>query len=389
MKYSLIVTGISVALFLAACSKSSTTASSTAPAQVKTPVVEAQLNTITLTPEAAQRLGIELVTVESKAVTRTRTLGGELVSPTGQEVIVAAPFAGVVVANAMPQPGAQLKQGATVLGLLPVSASDAGGSDDNLKVKQAEYQAAANRLERAEKLLAARGSSREEVEQARADMAQAQAALNLVEAQRSVAQGKTLSAGAQLAPMLMTSPQTGVLQSVLVASGQTVAAGQPLFQVQSQQPLWVKVPVFSGDLAEVDTRVVARVTALGTNAGGIDAKPISGPKTTHSGTAALDLFYRIDNADGALRAGEQVRIALPIKQARESLVAPYSAIYQDMYGSSYVYERTADNVFVRRRVEVSDVVGTQAVLTRGIAAGAQVVSVGVAELAGTEFGVAK
>jgi RND family efflux transporter MFP subunit len=382
--------GLSLALLLTACSKSATPATAQSPAQVKQPIVESQLNTITLTPEASQRLGIELATVENKAAQRTRVLSGELVSPTGNDLVITAPFVGVIVADALPQPGTQLKQGALVMGLLPISTGDAGGSADNLKVKQAEYQLAANRLERAEKLLAARGASTEELEQARADATQAQANLNVVQAQQAVAQGKQLSGGSRLASMPLTSPRSGVLQAVLIANGQTVAAGQPLFQVQSQQPLWIKVAVFSGDLAEIDTRTSARIASLGMELQrGITAAAVSGPKTAHPSNAAVDLFYRIDNADNTFRAGELVQVALPIKQQRVSLLVPYSAVYQDMYGSSYVYEQVADNVFVRRRVEVADVVAGQAVLTRGIAAGAKVVTVGVAELAGTEFGVAK
>jgi biotin carboxyl carrier protein len=389
MKHLSILVAFSVALSLVACSKAPAPTTSSAPAKVETPVVEAKLNTITLTPQAAQRTGIELATVENKAITRTRTVGAELISPLGQEMVVVAPFAGVVVAQSLPQPGALFKQGAAVLSLLPIAGGDSSGSDDSLKVKQAEYQAIANRLERAEKLLAAGSTSVEEIELIRADAVQALAALNLVQAQHAVLQGRPLGGGAQAAAMPMTSPQTGVLQAMLVVSGQTVVAGQPLFQVQSQQPLWVKVAVFSGDLAEIDTRATARITGLEANGSSKAAMPVNGPLTTHPGSAAVDIFYRIDNTDGALRAGEQVRIALPLKQSRQSLVVPHGALYQDMYGSSYVYERTGDNVFVRRRVEVSDVVDGQAVLTRGVAAGAQVVSVGVAELAGAEFGVAK
>ncbi|MGD9843119.1 MAG: efflux RND transporter periplasmic adaptor subunit [Steroidobacteraceae bacterium] len=391
MKYQFVLVISASLALLSGCNKSSApSASAQNPAQVKQSVVESQLNTITLTPDASQRLGIELATVANKAINRTRVLGGELVSPTGNDLVVVAPFAGVVVADVLPQPGTQLKQGAAVLGLVPINTGDVGGSADNLKVKQAEYQAAANRLQRTEKLLAARGASEEELEQARAAMAQAQATLNLVQAQQELAQGKKLTGAARQAPMPLTSPKSGVLQAVMVAAGQTVMAGQPLFQVQSQQPLWIKVAVFSGDLAEIDTGSGARIAQLGKAlASGIKAAPVNGPKTAHPANAAMDVFYRIDNTDSSLRAGELVQVALPLKQQRVSMVVPYSAVYQDMYGSNYVYEQIADHVFVRRRVEVSDIVEQQAILTRGIAVGVKVVTAGVAELAGTEFGVAK
>ena len=49
-----------------------------APAHVENAVPESALATITLTAEAAARLGIETVAVERRSVTLTRLLGGEL-----------------------------------------------------------------------------------------------------------------------------------------------------------------------------------------------------------------------------------------------------------------------------------------------------------------------
>ncbi len=62
---------------------------------------------------------------------------------------------------------------------------------------------------------------------------------------------------------------------------------------------------------------------------------------------------------------------------------------QDIYGGTWVYERTAEHVYVRRRVEVPYVVDGWAVLSAGPPAGAAVVTAGVAELFGTEFGFGK
>ena len=54
-----------------------------------------------------------------------------------------------------------------------------------------------------------------------------------------------------------------------------------------------------------------------------------------------------------------------------------------------MYENLAPQVYTRRRVEVLHVVNSLAVLGRGPAAGAKVVSAGAMELFGTEFGAGK
>ncbi len=72
-----------------------------------------------------------------------------------------------------------------------------------------------------------------------------------------------------------------------------------------------------------------------------------------------------------------------------AMVIPYSAILYDIHGGTWVYENTSPNVFVRRRVELKNVQDGKAILIRGPAAGTKVVTVGAAEIFGTEFGGGK
>ena len=61
----------------------------------------------------------------------------------------------------------------------------------------------------------------------------------------------------------------------------------------------------------------------------------------------------------------------------------------DAYGGTWVYEARPSHAFVRRRVSVRDQVDGLAVLDVGRPPGTKVVTVGAAELFGTEFGVGK
>jgi hypothetical protein len=64
-------------------------------------------------------------------------------------------------------------------------------------------------------------------------------------------------------------------------------------------------------------------------------------------------------------------------------------VFHDIYGGQWVYEQVADRTYARRRVEVGWIDDGWAALRRGPDAGSRVVTAGVAELAGTEFGFAK
>jgi hypothetical protein len=68
-------------------------------------------------------------------------------------------------------------------------------------------------------------------------------------------------------------------------------------------------------------------------------------------------------------------------------VVPYGAVLYDADGKTSVYVTSAPNVYVREPITVDLIEGDRAVLEAGPAAGTAVVSVGAAELYGTETGV--
>lgn len=70
-------------------------------------------------------------------------------------------------------------------------------------------------------------------------------------------------------------------------------------------------------------------------------------------------------------------------------VVPYAAVLYDAYGSTWVYTRTEEHSFVRARIVVDYIEGNVAVLSDGPPIGTEIVTVGGAELLGTEFEIGK
>lgn len=70
-------------------------------------------------------------------------------------------------------------------------------------------------------------------------------------------------------------------------------------------------------------------------------------------------------------------------------VVPYAAIIYDLQGVTWVYVSPAPLTFVRESIIVDFIEGDKAVLVKGPSVGTQVVTIGVAELYGTETGVSK
>ena len=73
------------------------------------------------------------------------------------------------------------------------------------------------------------------------------------------------------------------------------------------------------------------------------------------------------------------------RSARE--VIPYSAVVYDTDGSTWTYVTTAARTYERKPITVTEIDGEVARLSAGPPAGADVVTVGAAELLGTEYNI--
>jgi RND family efflux transporter MFP subunit len=387
---SVIVIG---ALLIASCNgnESDSTSKPAPPVKVEAPVTEASLTTVTLTPEAEKRLGIQTAVVERRAVGRTRTVGGEVIAPPGAETVVTAPVAGILEApGAMPVPGTTVAQGRAIFRLIPLAPSERDARVDAERAVEeamARQQAAATKLQRAERLARDGAGSRRAVEEAQAEFAIAEADLKAARERLTLSQ----RSNATLRGVTLEAPYTALVRNVHATAGQTVAAGAPLFDLVRLDTVWVRVPLYVGESADVDLRASARIVGLGDapDAEGLLARPVAAPPSADPSTAAVDLYFSLTNRGNLLRPGQRVGVRLTRKEEAMSLVVPRAALLHDAYGGTWVYEARAPHVFVRRRVDVVDTVDSLAMLRQGPAAGTRVVTDGAAELFGTEFGVGK
>jgi RND family efflux transporter MFP subunit len=398
------------ALAAAGCDNKSETASAKAPppASSSRVVKEADLNVMTLTPEAERRLDVQTAPVEKKKVPRARVLGGEVVVPPGRTVLVSAPVAGTVRAagdGPVPAPGGAVRKGQSVLTLVPLLTNEARTTlatslvDAEGQVRSAEVQvgAAEVALARAKQLLAENAGTRRSLDDAQAQFDLARKTLDAAAARRE-SLAKAAEGSGTVEPLNVTSPESGVLRNVQAAPGQMVAAGAPLFEVINASVVWVRVPVYAGDADDVARDQPAAVSPLGggrpsAGANGGDApqsaRPVAAPPSADPLGSTVDLFYELDNARGALRPSERVRVTVPLREDEESLVVPWSAVTFDVHGGAWVYVKVGEHQYARSRVEVRHVTGPLAVLVSGPAAGAAVVTQGVAEMYGSETGFAK
>jgi hypothetical protein len=299
----------------------------TAPATI---TKEAELTTLTLKPEAEQRLRLKTVAVVRRAVPAMRLFAGEVVWSLGEEAGRMAPVVGGTLDE--------------VLRL----ADQQAVADGRVRQAQLQVDAALIAVERAKKVLAAEAGSARAVDEAKAVLAQAEAARVTALAQREI------------------------LGGAVAREGGTRRA-------------WVRATIYSGEVGALDATAAAGVRPLAAGAASQSATPVRGPQTANAATATVDWYYAVPEGM-AVRAGERVAVEILLRDsATEHLVVPFNAVLHDIYGGQWVYEAIAPHTYTRRRVQVARLADGDAVLASGPAVGAKIVTDGSAELFGTEF----
>lgn len=387
------------------------------PAQVAKPASDKDLNTILLTPEAEQRLGIRVVPAERKNVPRRRTLGGEVVLPPGQVLRVSAPLSGTLAApvdGRARAAGDQVTAGEAVFQLLPMLSPERQvltpaeqaqmaqlrASMETLKIEaeqevrtaQVALEAAETALRRVTQLFQDKAGSRQAVDDAEAARSLARKRLEAAEARTGyLSQVKPDADSGQVRPQPIAAPVSGMITKLEAAVGETVVVGMMLFEVNGADRVWIRVPVYVGQWQEVDAGGEALMRQFGQppEVPSTPIRPAPAPPAADAIAATMDLMYAADNPSGMLRLGQKIEVSVPLRNSGDSLVVPWSAVIHDIQGGTWVYRRTAPRTFVRQRVEVRFVNDALAVLAAGPPPGAEIVADGAAELYGTEFGFAK
>lgn len=368
-------------------------------ATVEKVVKEESLNTITLTEKTEERLGVKVEAVAMKPVQRSRLYSGEIITPVGRRGVVTAPFGGLVKAppGGLPKAGDTVKKGQTIFILLPVltvearSATATAQVDADMLAQNAatQLQAAKVALDRAKTLFADGVGAKRTVEEAQAAYDTAAKTMEAAKARRELLE-ESLNEGTA-APISIAAPEDGVLRKVSAAHGQNVPGGTALFEMGDLSTAWVRVTLPVGDLEDIARDREAQVGSLSAHAGQAmqPAMPVSAPPLANPQAYTVDLIYVLHNSGEEAIPGRRVGVLTPVNHEAASLALPSSAVVFDALGGAWVYVQTAPLIYARKRVTVSYVTGSDAVLSSGPEVGTPVMTVGAQALFGAETGTMK
>ena len=269
-------------------------------------------------------------------------------------------------------------------------------ADAEGQIQQAQTQVEANEiaLKRAERLVKESVGSARMVDEAKAQLQLSQKALEAATSRKKILD-QTLQSGesdADQPSFVIEAPQDGIIRTMHVMPEEVVTAGAVLFEVMNTDKLWIRVPVYVGETSDIAIDQPAEVGDLASRAGQIliKAQPIAAPPTATAACHRRSIFtIKLPIRQGTLRPGQRVSVQLPLVGNSEQRVIPWSAVVQDINGGYWIYEKTGEHKFARRRVQVKQVVDSWAVLEQGPPVGTTIVTTGAAEVFGTEFWVQK
>ncbi|WP_295681127.1 hypothetical protein [uncultured Nevskia sp.] len=324
MHFIPITTAASLLLATAACNRN---ASQPAAAKPAAALVAHEANLLTLSAETQQRLALVTTTVHPGKLARVRHTSGE---------VVAAPLGAA---------GIPIDAGRNLATL----GSQQTAADGEVARAQAVTALARIAAGRSEALLDDGAGSARARDEAAAALAAAQAAEQAALAQRAL-------------------------------------LGPAIGAINSRSTIWIRVPIFATDAQRILRERTAEVRTLDASGPARLARPIAATPSASFVAGTVDAYYAVDNRDQAYQLGQRVAVQLPLAGLDSGLLLPVSAIVRDIDGGEWVYRAIASGQYRRARIEVAHRDAGQALLSRGLSDGDEVVSTGAAELFGSEFG---
>ncbi len=289
------------------------------------------------------------------------------------------------------RPLAQAEVGSKTLGYLDAVLVERGD-----KVKRGQLLALVRPSDLPDQLVAARGSlaqaqasaslARSNLERltglapkgvvSQQELQQAQAAVATAEAQEAAAKAQVAGYATRLGETQINSPLDGVVAVRRLDPGTLVGptAGSSILTIARVDVLRVFVTVTEREVHLVKTGQKAHVEVDALAGRSIEGAVVRLAPTLDPATRTLDAEVQIDNASGELRPGMFGRGSIVVDVHPNAAVIPATAL-QITNGKRFVFVLAGDKV-QRREIETGVDEGTWLEVTRGVSAGDEVVTVG-------------
>lgn len=178
------------------------------------------------------------------------------------------------------------------------------------------------------------------------------ASLQSAKGQLESAKGKYLGAEAQLSYTNVRTPIAGVVTDRALFPGETPAAGAPIVTVMDTSAMIAKLHVAQALAQQLKIGSAAEVEVAGMDEP-MEARVSLISPALDPGSTTVEIWLRIDNSAGRLKAGSAAHVRLKGRSAANALLVPTDAIQRSPEGAGkIVMVVAADGTAKKRNVTV-------------------------------------
>jgi RND family efflux transporter MFP subunit len=190
------------------------------------------------------------------------------------------------------------------------------------------------------------------------------------------AKGKYLGAQAELSYTEIRSPISGVVTDRPLFAGETAAAGTPLLTVMDTSALIAKLHVAQSQAQQLKIGAPATITIPGAD-DPVPAKVSLISPALDPGSTTVEVWLRVENPKGALKAGTPVHVSITGRTVTNALTVPIDAVQVSADGNSkFVMVIAADSTAHKKTVTLGIQNAEDAQVLSGITQSDMVISTG-------------
>jgi multidrug efflux pump subunit AcrA (membrane-fusion protein) len=202
------------------------------------------------------------------------------------------------------------------------------------------------------------------------------AALESAQGQLTSAKGKYLGAQAQLSYTEIRSPIAGMVTDRPLFAGETAAAGNPVITVMDTSALLAKLHLSQIQSQQLSLGAPATIAVPGV-AGPVPAKVSLISPALDPGSTTVEVWLRVANPKGTLKAGTPVHTTITGRSAGNALIIPAEAVQTDPDGvSKFVMVIKPDGAAAKRPVTLGIRNSESAQVLSGLAPADMVITTG-------------
>lgn len=202
-----------------------------------------------------------------------------------------------------------------------------------------------------------------------------EAALQSAQGQLLSAKGKYQGAQAGVSYSEIRSPIDGVVTDRPLFAGEIAAAGTPVITVMDVSSLYAKTHLSQVQAQQLRVGFDVEIVTPGVE------EPAKGKVFLISpaldpGSTTVEVWIKVPNREGVLKAGTPVRVTIAMKTIEDALVVPTAAVVTDASGKKQLLVIGPDSTAKHRTVELGITQDDKTQITRGVQPGEKVVSSG-------------